>query len=539
LIHSIASKSTTTYRNTGLDPGSTYTYKVSAEDTNGNEGEKSDAVSKTLPIPPQNALQFRDFDTDYLYPSTWTQDYLDWLNIFQVSKAATGYFPGNVMGACFQPIKYKYDGDRDLYELSYILSVRGETYIGGGPLGHSFPEPWLDDNYELYDIPAPMFVKKIGIRTTLLPNDGITAQLEPSTILSIREAAQAALLGYYSPEIGSVTVENLVYDGQFKYLPYSETWWNKFGDGTHGSINFGSSYGHVEDGVLLYNDDDGIVSLCSGTISDNVQGEGNVLVNYWGKRISSDVGNEVGVKLIITYYDGSTQCIFPEELQMTHRDGIWHNYQYSVPYYGDIESIVIILANNELGSAYFDQVYVTAGWWECNEIGNWAYGSITDTYDEFLIQMELALTFAQYKYLLKKIIANAKDIADATGWSFLGDLANVAGFFMGVLDVDIPNFNLEGSSENDYSCYWEYIHHTTDENGDLNYVLGIDDMMKVNFDITPEDFRKYHGKIQLLIDVDISWGYCGDPTYLNEVSWYHNAGSTSLQFIIDITNLEW
>ncbi|MBY9001528.1 MAG: hypothetical protein KGD64_11465 [Candidatus Heimdallarchaeota archaeon] len=48
------------------------------------------------------------------------------------------------------------------------------------------------------------------------------------------------------------------------------------------------------------NTDDGIVSLHSDSITYNVQGEENLLISYWRKRSSTDVGNDVGVKVIIT-----------------------------------------------------------------------------------------------------------------------------------------------------------------------------------------------------------------------------------------------
>ncbi len=67
----IAETTDTTYTDSGLSPGTTYTYEVSAVDTSGNEGEKSDPASATTEEGSANTMHVASIDMWYQKGGFW------------------------------------------------------------------------------------------------------------------------------------------------------------------------------------------------------------------------------------------------------------------------------------------------------------------------------------------------------------------------------------------------------------------------------------------------------------------------------------
>ncbi|NHJ49225.1 MAG: hypothetical protein FK733_15660 [Asgard group archaeon] len=543
LIGGTSNRYDTEFCDSGLQPGVSYTYEVTAVDLALNEAVKSNPWTEATWSPSLQAIKlFNEYVSDN--KDSWTSDYINWMNTYRFSQSVSGKYRGNAVNVVLQPRGYmNYLGQ---YELVYDLCVRAES--GTGDTYEDF-QPFLGDFDEVYTIPAPMRVNEVEITTTLLPNDGEKALLHESTELKIDGALQQSFIGNYLQEIlGSSTLQNLIddpSDGKFYNPTDSANWWTCMGE-EFGEIRFDGP-GHENYGLLITNENDNPMCVMSPTITKTIDGSNclwySLTVNFWGKRSSNSPYSDVGVKVIVTYTDGTIESFFPDELQIKERDSVWRPYQYTINTEKRIASLIVKVLNNEQGAAWFDQIYATEGKWKLNKYGDWDQGVEVDTYEIWTQNMLDTMTFNAKLDFYEEIIGHTDILAKIPGLGWWSKATGVAKFLLNFLEKDVPENEIQGQHPDKFSLSWLFDHTDLDwifdgtqvEDG---YTLATNDIMRVRYDIDSSDFDNYP-EIGLQIDIKVWWGSCGEAEDLGWATPYDTVDYAEISFYVPICGLIW
>ena len=372
---------------TGLEPYSTHSFQVSAVDESGNVGAKSTSTTIRMGIQwwiyvDENG-QVVEKPED---PALWNDLYWQWLEENQFVFEKEGFFDGNRMVVSLLP-QY-YNGQDILGQFRYILNVRAESGVGGDPDSDVpyYPQPTVDDHYSSQDIPVPMAIDDVQIKTTILPETDGTSTLSDDNNLEFFEATTNSFLGDYYGNYYDLST--MIYNGDFEHLGSG---WAPVKTHNDDVIQYENSIYTRYDGYyaqIYHSYSSQPTYIYSNPINiDNNQFK----ISYYGKRTTSYPNSPAGIEIVVHFTNTSPITLTPDELKMESDSSYWKNYQFSyeAPNFHLITYIEIRCYNNIYrSSVFFDEIYVSQGLWELEKEGDWVEGTFEDNYDTWLTEME-------------------------------------------------------------------------------------------------------------------------------------------------------
>lgn len=439
---------------------------------------------------------------------TWDSEYVNWLEDSRQTATATGRIPSNIFSAVFQPTCYTHTLGADYYDLEYALNVHVETDPGDAIDGWPQPSVELDDE-EYYC--KPFVVSKVTVTTTLLDlvpiywlwwPVGYKSNQPPQNRLWVYEATQNTFLGNYHSDPES-DMYNEVWNGGF----WNSDYWEPYGT-EKGSISYSNSYGYDGGGVRIQNNVGGSMGIYNNEYGIDYKiyfpdGRRNVNINYWGKRSSGDPGTNVGVKLLVEYKDGTNEWCFPDELRLLDRTGVWTHHQYSLETTKDIDSVLVYAVNDEMGTAFFDTIFVPYGEWHFDPKGDWPladYGD--DNYDTWIDNMNSAIYHNNVLDSFNLAIGLAGLLVPGT----LGSILGLGGYLLNAFGkAEIINLDAQGSVDNQhcFDAVYDYNFGVAVDNG-LSTVIACDNTMAFKYDLYASDLINLMYR-SIAIKVKVEW----------------------------------
>ena len=510
-----STSSSGTYQYIGSTSGLSYTderpmgvwwYKVKAKNSYGTSGYSNIVSVNVIPgIPyyhPNTGVDISDRDT-------WDTEYTSWLEATRQTASAVGTIPGNAFSVVVQPSIYTHFPGQDYYNLEYVMDVHVES--NPGDVIDGWPQPTVD--YEEEDFYCkPFVVKKVTTTTTLLDVVpiyhpwfwwwllGYKSTQPPQNRLWVYEATQNTFLGNYYSDPES-DMYNEVWNGGF----WNSDYWEPYGT-EKGSISYSSSYGYEGGGVRIQNNVGGSMGIYNHEYGIDYKiyfpdGRRNALINYWGKRVSSDSGTNVGVKLFVEYKDGTNEWSFPDELRLLDSSGVWSHHQYSLETTKDIDSVLVYAVNDEVGSAYFDTIFVPYGMWHFDQKGDWPLANYDEnSYNTWINDMNGVILNNEVLDFFGTVI----DVAGLLIPGKIGTLLEFGGFFLNSLRKDF-NLDAQGSVVNDYSfnAVYDYTNGVSIDNF-LSTVIACDNTMAFKYDLYASDLINLQYR-SIAIKVKVEW----------------------------------
>lgn len=510
----IATVTSNTYTDT-RDPG-TWWYKIKACNS---YGCSSYSNARSVVVIIEGIQWCNAFEGQQGFPSDpdeWSQDYIDWMEEWRITEIIQGDYPGNNLVAVFQPMSYTQNAYE--YILNYALDMHVITSPGDDD---GWPQPTMDEHYDTYFYPAPIAVKEVKVTNTLLGG-----QPSQNQIYYI-DAFQNTFLGTFSSI--NQEMQNWVWNGDFESGPLGVCW-VKYGT-SHGSISYSYDYNYRYGYIMkIVNNDNGEI----GASNDNcdiseIYGSENLYIKYWGKRVSSYSGTEVGVKILVSYTDGTNEVLMPEELKMTYTDGWWHFYEYSFEAPKPIASIEPHAINYVKGTAYFDSIYITNEGWDLDQKGNWEEGNYENTYNAWEAEMER--------------INACNDVLGAIGTTLevAGFISNFIPYYGTAIGIfcDVAGFFVEGLKKpsNTFGT-WDHKNGHTASNGEWGWVLACDDVAQMGYRLKRTDLDVKRTRT-FQIKIQVWWTYVGLSDYLNMQPGIDCADYVTYTFEVDCSNIAW
>ena len=498
-----------TYTDT-RDPG-TWWYKIKARNSYGSSSY-SNVRSVEVII---EGIRWYNFPSYPLNPDDWSSNYINWMEDWRITKTAQGIYPGNNLVVCMQPMSYMQNVYT--YNLEYALNMHVTTFIGDDD---GWPQPTMDDYYGDYFYPAPMAVREVKVTNRFLGGQ------PPENSLSYIDASSNTLLGVYTST--NLEMENWVWNGDFSAGPLGICW-EKYGT-SHGSIGFHYNYGRYGYGMRIINNDNGAIGVYNTNMDiSEIYGSDNLYIKYWGKRSSSSSATDVGVKILVTYTDGTDDVVMPEELRMTYTDNWWHFYEYSFEAPKTIASIQTYAINHVQGTVYFDQIYITNEGWDLDKRGNWEEGNYEDTQDTWWNEMRRIHAFNDGLGVVGTAIEVAGFISNFIPYygTAIGIFCGIAGFFVDAFKITSNPFGT-----------WNHKNGHTANNGEWGWVLACDDTAAMHYDLKRSDLDLVRTRT-LEIQIQVWWSYVGLSDYLNMNPGDDVSDYATVTFEVDCSNIQW
>ena len=432
-------KTTSSRSYTDTRPEGTWYYTVRAYNYYGYSSFSNEASVEVV----LNFISFYHYDDENMDTrdrDTWDADYTSWIENSTRTSFATGIYPGNYFSVSFVPAFWRPMGD--YYYLQYGVNVHVETNMGD--VEDEVPQPTMGLDPLYYERPFVIDDVRISAEFVQIQSD--------KTNMEFYDTTCNTFLGDYYYTCPQRELTNYVCDGYFS----NEDCWESYGMSS-GIISISDSYVRPDGlggGVKIVNNDGGSMGVKNKYDISLGSGRRDVTIQYWGKRSSSESGNEAGVKLLIEYYDGTTEWVFPDNLQLYDCSNTWRKYQYTFEASQDIKSILPYAFNDEEGTVYISELFIPYGYWQFETKGDWISGNYNEnSYQAWLDQMEAIEAHnncIDHIATAIEVCGLISDIIAIFAPEFVlipSTLVTAAGFLLNALKKEVPSTIIRGNED--------------------------------------------------------------------------------------------